>query len=392
MGVFFMMRDWARPSELWLQRMIEALEPDVATLACHKPEAATWRGRIPVLAIQDAPTSVLRRGLIRAGVPVWAKPTRTAEQVLVEAINAPNVSAVLVHYLDLAVRYASVWERTNKPLYLHCHGYDNFWNNRHHEAPHKPVFPPDYLDRVKKLAPRATIIANSFTTQKHLINSGLPADRIAVKCLGVEAPSVPPRREPRTRGLTILFLGRLVDSKGPDVVIRAFEMASDRGLDAKLVIAGDGPLRVMCEVMRARSKFADRIQMLGATDADTGERLRRDADIFTAHNCVGPITLEWESFGVSIIEAMAAALPIVNGDSGAMPEVMAADATGRHAGGILVRPGDVHAHADAFLQLASDPALRERLGRAGWERARSVYSLESERRRLREILGLPAKP
>jgi len=53
MSVLFMMQAWSAPSELWIQRMIEALEPDVEFVASRKPTEARWNGRIPALAISD---------------------------------------------------------------------------------------------------------------------------------------------------------------------------------------------------------------------------------------------------------------------------------------------------------------------------------------------------
>lgn len=185
--------------------------------------------------------------------------------------------------------------------------------------------------------------------------------------------------------MRILFLGNLVDCKGPELVLRAFDIACSRGLRGQLVVAGDGVLRMTCELIRARSRFRDRISMLGAVDAHEGTRLRNEADIFTAHNCVGPIRLQEEAFGVSIIEAMAAGLPIVTGRSGAIVETV-----DHRRQGILVEPGDVEAHAEALLELERHPELRVTLGLEGWKRARELFSVERERDELRRILGLPA--
>ncbi len=84
---------------------------------------------------------------------------------------------------------------------------------------------------------------------------------------------------------------------------------------------------------------------------------------------------------------MAEALPIVSGASGSLPEIVDDGVEG-----ILVRPGDVEAHAAAFLRLANDPELRARMGRRGWQRALRDFSLEGERDALRSILGLDGAP
>ena len=117
--------------------------------------------------------------------------------------------------------------------------------------------------------------------------------------------------------------------------------------------------------------------------AEYGEALRQKADIFTAHNCTGPITGQEEAFGVSIVEAMAGGLPIVNALNGSIPELVE---DGKEA--ILFDPGDIEAHAAALVSLGSDPNRRQVMGIRGWQRARNHFSIQSETRRLCEILEI----
>src|SRR5690606_35099876 len=148
--------------------------------------------------------------------------------------------------------------------------------------------------------------------------------------------------------------------------------------------AGDGPLMEKCEQLRAKSNVANRIELLGAVDEATGEKLRREADIFTAHNQKGPVTRQEEAFGVSIVEAMADCLPIVTGRNGSIPELIT---DGQQ--GILFPPGDIAAQAAAFLKLAGDASLRDTLGRRGWQRVRDCFTIQQEMNTLRGLLGLP---
>ena len=96
-------------------------------------------------------------------------------------------------------------------------------------------------------------------------------------------------------------------------MVHAFDLACRRGLRGRLLIVGDGILRTTCELAKARSSFRDRIDLLGSLDASGVQRLLATADIFTAHNCTGPITRQEEAFGVSIVEAMGAGVPVVSG-------------------------------------------------------------------------------
>jgi len=299
-------------------------------------------------------------------------------------VSEECVTSVLVHFLTIAVSYSEAWASCDKPVFVHCHGYDVTWDLRRYNG--KPSHSPDYVERVLALPGNVRFIANSVKTKERLHQIGIAEDRIHVKYYGV-----PVRERPRSHGdkeeCTILYVGRLVDFKGPDLVIRAFELACRRGLSGRLIIVGDGPLRATCQSLRARSPYRDRIDMLGARDAGTVEKLLSQADIFTAHNCRGAITNQEEAFGVSVAEAMGAGLPVVSGSSGSLPELI-------HSGmeGILVEPGDVEAHAEALLRLAASHEMRNRMGMNGWSRARSTFNIEREIENLRSILSLRACP
>ncbi len=381
MGILYFGIDLELPSVLWMRRMLDGLADHVQRLVLEEPPGAEARERFSTLVLDDGSRSFLRRAARRLHfyerVPV-PSPTLDA---LVAAAEAPEISALLVHYTTLAVKYDRAWTRISKPIYVHCHGYDVTWDLRIADGTRE--HPGDYEDRVRALPEHLRFIANSHATAGRLFQLGIAADRVMVKYLGVPVPETPPRPAPQDGSLEILYLGRLIDCKGPDLVIRAFELASQHGLDARLTLAGDGPLRGACEELRARSPVADRIALPGSVSGETGEALRRRSHLFTAHNQLGPVSRQEEAFGVAVVEAMAAGLPVITGRNGSLPEVME---HGEH--GLLVEPGDIEAHAEAFLRLANDPQRRRTMGRKGWERAREHFTLDREMRELRRLLGL----
>jgi glycosyltransferase involved in cell wall biosynthesis len=183
--------------------------------------------------------------------------------------------------------------------------------------------------------------------------------------------------------LTILYLGRLVDFKGPEQVIRAFDVACKKGLNARLVLAGDGPLRVTCELLKRDLEYGHKIEIPGEMSWEKGQTLFLQADIFTAHNRKGPLTNQEEAFGVSIVEAMAHGIPVITGSNGGCTETIVHNETG-----ILVEPGDIEAHAEAFLLLGKNADLRIKMGEKGRERVLVNYSPERERKRLLQIYGI----
>lgn len=293
-----------------------------------------------------------------------------------------EIDAILVHYLGTVARFQHLWGEVDLPIYAHCHGFDVTWDLRHSDPPHPPVHSESYQSCLMGLPDNFTFIANSRYSAKRLREIGIPPRRIIVKYIGVPVSPVFPERESFEGGrkLSILYLGRLIDCKGPDKVIQAFELASKKGLNGELVVAGDGPLRGICETLRNRSPFRERIKILGIVDAETGKRLRKNADIFTAHNCKGPQTNQEEALGVSILEAMADGLPVVAGSSGGVLETVVDGETG-----FLVPPGDVERHADALLQLSHDEELRKKMGYRGWLRVKENFSEEKERLEFQRI-------
>ena len=371
------MPQWSAPSELWMQRMLCALEGDVSAIACISSPQRYWHRQVPVISLQRA--SLFWRACRRMGITLPDPATRRLEKL----VRSTAVTRVLVHFAEFAVRYARVWDAAQKPLFVHCHGYDVTWDLRRHSVGGPRCFDRSYPESVRRLSERAILIANSRCTAAKLEEIGVQRSRIVQRYIGVPVPPSLPVRVDKPRQTTILFLGRLVDFKGPDQVIRAFELACERGLEGRLVIAGDGPLGAMCELMRHHSPVRDRIELVGEVDPETGSRLRREADIFTAHSCVGPLSHQAEQFGVAFAEAIADGLPVVTGRAGAIEEIVEDGKSG-----ILFTPHDIDAHARALLALSRSPERRAQMGREGWERARRLFPLTNETVELRQILGL----
>jgi glycosyltransferase involved in cell wall biosynthesis len=382
--VAFVAVNLTNESHLWMTRQLRGLA-DSVFLVSDTYDLPCWvEEKYETVLLRDDPLTWTQRGLRRLGVAANPKPRLSATRKLEKALRVSGADVVLVHFLNEAVKLSEVWQSISLPVYIHCHGGDVTWDLRYTEGPHfgKRVHYAGYEDDVRKLPTNTRFIANSDTTRKRLEAIGISHDRIFLKHMSAPIPVECPEHNRRDHALKILFLGRLVDLKGPDLVIRAFEKASALGLDAQLTMAGDGPMRGACELLRARSALADRIIMLGAVDARQGALLMIEADIFTTHNCFGPLSRQEEAFGVAYVEAMAAGLPVLTGASGGLREIIT---DGQN--GLLFEPGDLEAHTQGLLALARDPLLRERLGYNGWDTARKRFSLEREIADLRSILS-----
>lgn len=158
---------------------------------------------------------------------------------------------------------------------------------------------------------------------------------------------------------TIFFVGRHEQRKGLDVLIDAM---SDIGPDVKLWVASDGP---QTAELRARTIDDARIEWLGRISNDEKAARLRAADVFCAPSLHG------ESFGVVLLEAMAAGTPIVASDLPGYRNVARPD---EHAA--LVAPGDARALAGALNGLLGDDTRRKELSEAGRSRA-AEFSMDA---------------
>jgi len=149
--------------------------------------------------------------------------------------------------------------------------------------------------------------------------------------------------------LLIVSVARLEPQKNPLALIEAFA----RGCAGRLIIAGDGSLLEAARQRAARLGIANRVHFLGVR-AGVPELLAA-SDVFA-------LASDWEGSPLSVMEAMAAGLPVVATSVGGVPELVGDGATG-----ILAPPGDVGALAGALESLARDPQRRREMGAAGRE-------------------------
>lgn len=191
-------------------------------------------------------------------------------------------------------------------------------------------------------------------TYEHLFN-GIEIERFAqVEPWPKDAP-------------TIFFLGRHEPRKGLDVLLAALPSLP---AGVTVWIGSDGP---DTERLRVRYAGDPRLQWLGRLSDEEKRRRLRAADVFCAPSLRG------ESFGVVLLEAMAAGAAIVASDLSGYRLVARADRDG-----LLVPPGDADALATALNRVLDDDALRGELVATATERARE-FSMDTLAERYVEI-------
>ncbi len=373
--IFVLQPNFNAISEVWLDRMTELLQDHIIGIAAYNPSAKNWRNKIPVYDLLKPRYSFLQRLLMKIKL---STPHRTLlEKQLLFKISKADI--LLVHYINTAVDYLNMLSKTNIPIFVHVHGFDVFIDTI--EIGGKYYFDSDYKDKILELSNRVTFISNSRFTTNKLLNLGIPPDKIMLKYFGV--PNQNARIWHNQNSVNILFLGRLVDFKRPDIVIKAFIKACDGGLNGQLIVAGDGPFRVTCELLKMESQYGDRITITGAVDYNRAEDLYKWADIYSMHSSFGIFSNNEEAFGVSLIEAMSFGLPIVTANGGAITEIVENGVTG-----FIVKQNDIDEHADAFLKLYHNRELLSQMGKNAQLRQMERFTIQIEQNRLFEIFKL----
>ncbi|MFJ3101440.1 glycosyltransferase [Streptomyces sp. NPDC086835] len=173
----------------------------------------------------------------------------------------------------------------------------------------------------------AATVAVSPTVAGRLRDWGVPGPRIHVVPNGIEAArfrfDASGRRATRDRlgvpadAYVVGGVGRLVPGKRFDVLIEA--VAALPGV--RLLLAGDGPERDALRALAVRLRAADRIRLLGECDADGVAALLSAVDLFVSAS-------REEAFGLAVVEALAAGLPVLHGTCPAVDDLPPADAPG----------------------------------------------------------------
>lgn len=360
-----------RASEVWLHRIRDAIGYQICGEAYFDVGDHS-----PGTVYQMVPG--WWRVLLRTGLVNDWKYATPGTSGLATAIRDAKPDLVYCHFANLAVRLQKVWKKSDLPVAVHCHGFDVSFDLLDEKG--RPRHSKSYSKDVASLIPRCHLISNSEFSRQNLIENGVAASGISTWHFGV-----PSRYEDRpliTTRLQLLFLGRFIGCKGPLETLRAFAMARSQGLTANLVMAGDGPLMNECRRLATSLGVHNDVTFPGVVDADQASRLFRESHIFTAHTQRDPVTRQCEAFGVAFAEALGAGLPVITGNHAGPATYL----THNHDS-LLFEPGDIDAHAQSLLNVASDHDLRARLSRNTHSTARQKFDLERQHAELLNLLS-----
>ena len=250
----------------------------------------------------------------------------------VTAANFLNIPLIGTHHGFLAefLKHVKLDYKMMKPL---ARRYLSFYYNRCDAV----ISPSEAL--VKEL------LQYKFRRPVHVISN--PID---LKYFSIDKTKESLRKKFRLNEPTIIHFGRLSYEKSADLVLKAFAEILNSGIDARLIIIGDGPERGKLETFSKKLNIEKSVEFTGTLrDNDLTERIAA-GDFFVSASTI-------ETQGLVFLEAMALGLPVIGVNAGGVPEYVD---NGKN--GFIVEPGNVRAIAEAMKKFIEHPELRDSFG------------------------------
>lgn len=225
---------------------------------------------------------------------------------------------------------------------------------------HYTVGPHLRRPALRRLTTCDHVLAISDYIGRQVVAAGLPPERMTVLHNTMQVGEPVTRRRAASSDVVIGQVGRMFEGKGFQKTVMAFARLLEVVPTARLVLVGDGPERGEVERLVDAHGIGHAVLLTG-WQANVGRWLD-EIDVFM-HPSVR------EPFGLAVMEAMARCLPVIAyGDAGV------AEIIEDRVSGILVQPDDEDALARALIELATDADLRERIGRAGFDRIATAFN------------------
>jgi glycosyltransferase involved in cell wall biosynthesis len=316
----------------------------------------SWRGILAGRSlVHQLPLDGLNVHLIDAEASRFALRVRTRARLVLRRpmgmreLLEENVRLVHAHFGPDALEAVPIARGLGVPLAVTLHGYDINIHRDWWEAGYGGKQQRRYPRRLLALArkPFIRFIAVSESIRTEAIRAGIPADKVTTRYIGVDTGKFKPGSVPITeRGARILFVGRLVEKKGCEYLLRAMRSVKTAIPRAELTIVGDGRLRKDLEALSAELRIGARF--LGSLTLDAVKREIDEARVF----CLPSIRAnngDAEGFGLVILEAQACGVPVITSARGGAQEGMIHGKTGYE-----VPEKSVDAIAQRLIELLTD--------------------------------------
>jgi glycosyltransferase involved in cell wall biosynthesis len=284
----------------------------------------------------------------------------TVPQPVIKRLKQEGASLLHVHFGVDAIEAWPIAKALDLPMLVTLWGYDINIDRDWWEAGHGGRSMRSYPTRLLELArqPRVRFIAISDAIRRRAIAYGIPEEKIWLCYTGIDPTKFTPGGLPIVeRERRVLFVGRLVEKKGCEYLIKAFAQVQRAISDASLIIVGDGGLRG--ELEHLARQLDVRAQFLGALSSAEVMRELRMTRVFCLPS-VRAANGDAEGFGIVLLEAEGSGVPVVTSATGGAREGIDDGVTG-----FAFEERDVDTLAARLTTLLTDDAVAAPMALAG---------------------------
>jgi colanic acid/amylovoran biosynthesis glycosyltransferase len=361
-----------KPEMLHIYRQITALERCIPVVIAQKREQAGHYPFEPTHIVPKPATHFLRR--------FWFRQLRDAPwqisdrelRALQGTLEKTHARLLHIYFGQIAVHLLPLIRSWKKPSIVSFHGADVTVDMN------KPAYREatrQMLDAVRM------VLVRSESLRRAVIQLGCDEGKIEIQRTGIPLDEFPFRERslPQNGEWRFVQAGRLIEKKGLPVTLRAFAVFLREYPNAKLTIAGEGPLLGQLQNLARELNIDGRVSFTGFISQEQLRETYYASHIFLHPSQTGHDGNQ-EGIPNSMLEAMASGLPVFATQHGGIPEAIENGLTG-----VLVPEGDHQKLAAALLNAAQGPVFLSRIARNGADFIRKNFDLREQARRLEEI-------
>lgn len=290
-------------------------------LLCHNRINTNQR---PFRYIEEVPFDQSPWGRIKRRVFRHHFDKRQTE-LIAKVFDSKRPGLIHCHFGINGVRALEFLERLNidTPMLVHCHGTDIL---------SLPFMQQGYRRKILAVAerPRTKFVANTEFLRDAMAKLGIPQNRIQIvrnsinpKFVVEDSDRAKPVESSRGRPMRVIAVGRTIRWKGHRFLLEGLSsFLRNFPTGARLTLIGDGDERCRLERVANDLGIGDSVEFRGALPHDEVAAALRDHDLLIQPSIVDPETRQCESFGMTILEAIASGLPVAVSRSGGMPELI----------------------------------------------------------------------
>jgi colanic acid/amylovoran biosynthesis glycosyltransferase len=361
-----------KPEMLHIYRQITALKRCVPVVIAQKREQTERFAFEQVEIVPKPATHFLRRFWFRQ---VRDKPWRISRaelRRLLRILDATKARVLHIYFGQIAVHLLPLIRTWNHPSLVSFHGADVTVDMN------KPAYREatrQMLDAVK------LVLVRSESLRGALVNLGCDPKKIEIQRTGIPTQEFQFRERsfPKNGEWRLVQAGRLIEKKGLPVSLRAFAAFLTRHPNAKLTIAGEGPLLEGLQNLASDLKIERHVSFTGFISQQELREIYYRSHIFLHPSHTGHDGNQ-EGIPNSMLEAMASGLPAFATDHGGIPEAIE-----NGFSGVLVPERDDKALTQAILDAARHAEFLSRIAHGGAEKVRTNFDLRTQAQRLETV-------